>query len=169
MFNFQGLTNTQIQTTDIKVMAANRIKLGQPALNFLDLADARVVVDKDLSSGKLYIAAVPVEKNEEGKVISTGRPVNKDGVFGHQTISHVLGGQYSEWEINKDSGQEFQGVTYYEITETVNGAEKRAELNKAAGLSTEEETEAVSEEVEEVPVDVDDFVAEEVHEEDPFA
>jgi len=138
MFNFQGLTNSQIQVTDIKVMAASKVKLGQSALDFLKLNDdaRRIVVDKDLTSGKLYIASVPVTKDDKGNVTSPGRSVSKDGVFGHQAISHTLGGQYSEWEIKKESGQEFQGITYYEIVETVNGERKRSEIS---GKETEQE------------------------------
>lgn len=144
MFNFTGEMNSQIQLVDIKIMANNRIKLGQPAVDLLELDDTdakRLFLEKDRMSNRYWIAAIPVEKDADDNVISKGKKINKNGAFGHQTLNHALGGQYSEWTISRDEVQEFEGVNYYPINQTVIGAKKRAELAAAAGLSDLTETE----------------------------
>ena len=130
MFNFQGTSAKQIQTIAIKVLSAPRVKLGTPAMEILGFGHNthRLFIDKDLNTKKIYIAAIENVTNEEGKVISGGRPVNKEGNFGHAGTNHLLGGQYSEWDIDVESAMEVDGVTYFELTESVNGADKRAEL-----------------------------------------
>lgn len=139
MFNFQGLGSTQIQTTDIKVMSASKIKLGQPLMDFLELnpETSRVFIDKDVTSNKFWIAAIPVvtDPSDAKKVISAGKKISADGSFGNANINYALGGQYSEYSVSKSEGVESDGITYYPLTKTVDGATKRAELAVAAGVS----------------------------------
>ena len=145
MFNFQGTSQKQIQTIAVKVLSSPRIKIGVTAKELLGMTEEHnLFIDKDLTTNKIWMAAIPVVKNEEGKTISMGRPVNKDGQFGHAGTNHLLGGQHSEWEIDAESKVTNEGVDYYSLVQTVDGSIKRAELAAKAKLEAENAVEAES-------------------------
>lgn len=149
MFNFVGIQKSKIiQKEDVKVFANNAVKLGDNAIKKLGLnrVEHRLFIDKDIS-GKMYVAAMPIVKNEEGKVVSAGRQLNDNHRFTHARIANELGDNHSVWMIEGE-GQEFEGVTYYEIVQTVKGEEvvaKQLEEARAAGIiPTEVEQESDS-------------------------
>jgi len=149
MFNFVGIQKSKIvQKEDIKVFANNAVKVGDNAIKKLGLnrVEHRLFIDKDIS-GKMYIAAMPIVKNEEGKVVSAGRQLNDNYRFTHARIANELGDNHSAWMIQGE-GQEFEGVVYYEIVQTVKGEDviaKQVADAKAAGIiPTEEEQKEAS-------------------------
>lgn len=160
-FNFAGLATKRIAKVDLKVLAGSRFKLGTEAMELLGITGddtVRLFLDKDISSGKFFVAGIPVVKQEvdgKEKVVTPGMYVNKDGIFSQGTLNLALGGQHTELEILKDTAIENGGVTYYQINETVNGATKRAEIekNSAEALALENQTEMFTEEKVETPVD----------------
>lgn len=124
MFNFENaenVTNKIMQVADVKVFAGNKIRLGEEARKKLNLtADRNIIIQR---AGDVFIVASTDAES------GLGRPVNKNGEFSHQTIAHLLGGQYTELAIVGD-GQEHPatGDVYYALEETINGAAKREEF-----------------------------------------
>jgi len=80
-----------------------------------------------------------------------GRTVNKNGEFSHQTVAHLLGGQYTELTIVGDGqAHPATGDVYFALEETVNGAKKREEFKiKAEQAEAQEEQEGPRHEDEE--------------------
>ena len=132
MFNFQGISSTRVQSSDIKVLGNSRIKLSQTALDFLGLNPEthRLFIDKDFKTSQIYVAAIAIV-TEGAKVISAGLKVNADGCFGNANVHGHLKGQHSEWKISKE-GTTFDGVTYYPIEMTLDGDIKRKEDERLA-------------------------------------
>ena len=143
-FNFANVLSTQVQLADVKVFANNGIKIGEAAAARLGLNPEThyIFIDKNLTDGKWYIAAMEIVKDEEGKVISGGKFINKHMKLTHVRLAHDLGGQYSEFALGGD-GIESGGTTYFTLEETVNGATKRADIATRATAMTEEEIEEV--------------------------
>lgn len=132
MFNFQGISSTRVQSSDIKVLGNSRIKLSQTALDFLGLNPEthRLFIDKDFKTSQIYVAAIAII-TEGAKVTSAGLKVNADGCFGNANVHGHLKGQHSEWKISKE-GTTFDGVTYYPIEMTLDGDIKRKEDERLA-------------------------------------
>jgi hypothetical protein len=150
-FNFAGLSTKRISKVDVKVLSGSRFKLGTEAMELLGITGddtVRLFLDKDITSGKFYIAGIPVQKNEEDKIVTPGLYVNKDGIFSQGTLNHALGGKHTELEILKNEGIQNGEVTYYGLKENVNGAQKRDEIarNSAEALALESQTEMFEEE-----------------------
>tara|TARA_R110002020_G_scaffold312730_1_gene528125 strand:- start:25 stop:600 length:576 start_codon:yes stop_codon:yes gene_type:complete len=131
---FENITNqvAQVQASDIKIFAGNKIRLSTEAMAKLNLTEGRnVLIMKNSKSGQVVIASV----DEETKV---GRAVNAKREFSHENIALSLGGHHSEWAITGE-GQEHPatGDTYFELTETVHGADVVAELAAKVVAKTE--------------------------------
>jgi hypothetical protein len=140
MFNFdnvENVTNKTIQVADVKVFANNKIRIGENAKKRLNLTAGRNIIIQRAGE-VLIIASTDAESG-------AGRPT-KNGEFSHQTIAHLLGGKYSELAIVGD-GQEHPATkdVYYELEETVNGAEKREEFRIKAEAEAVEGEEVESE------------------------
>ena len=129
-FNFAGIANKQIQTTDVKVMA-KLITIGTDAMSLLGLTgdnSSRIFIDKDLSSNKFWIAGIPVQRDENDKVITPGRPINSQGKFGNARLNYELGGHYTEYKILRDEVVENNGIKYYPLEMTVDGKVKAEQM-----------------------------------------
>jgi hypothetical protein len=90
----------------------------------------------DPTSKSHWVAGVDAESK-------LGRGVNKKFAFMNESVATALGGNKSEYEISEDTA-EHEGVTYFRLTEKVNGAERRAVLS-SQGVDVEEEVEEVEE------------------------
>ena len=140
LFSFMGLTNKQIQQSDIKLGGNNSIKLSPDAIAKISLIPdtTRLFIDRNALDKKFYIAAIPVVRNDKGVVVSPGRPASADGKLSHQQLHAILGAEHSEWMI-KGEAIEDEGISYFEIVQTVDGATKRnaesTEALAAADLS----------------------------------
>lgn len=136
MFNFENVTNTRgggsLQLQDVKIFAGSKVRIGLDARKKLGLDKGNhVLVQRDKGTEKLYIAGVDPNSG-------VGREVNEEGQFTHKTISHLLGGPNSVWNL-KGEGTEFQGVNYFELEQIVDGTKA-----EKAELTTEEDTDVVS-------------------------
>lgn len=133
MFNFENVenvTNKQLQLADIKVFAGNKIRIGEEARKKLNLTEGRNIIIQRAGE-VLIIASTDAESG-------AGRPVNKNGEFSHQTLAHILGGQHSEWAITGEGQTHpLTNDVYFELSETVNGAEEVARLASLAPSSNE--------------------------------
>jgi len=132
MFNFENVTNTKgggaLQSEDVKVFSNNRIRFGSNARKKIGLEENKLVlVQRDKTSGKLFIAAV-----EEGA--GMGRPVDAEGGLVHKTVSALLGGKGSVWSIGE--GTPFNGVTYFEMVKENNHSDEVTDITEE---SVEEE------------------------------
>lgn len=153
MFNFDNIvnvTNKQVQLADLKVFSNNKIRVGEDAKIKLNLINDRNIIIQKTSDGQLICASTAADSGN-------GRPLNKNGEFSHQTLSHLLGGQHSEWTIVGEGVAHPQtGDVYYELKQTVDG---KQELNKLAATANEVtlEEEEIYEDVEEASlIDLED-------------
>ena len=168
MFDFQGLGTKQVQLADIK-LTANQIKLSVDALEFLghNNNENNIFIDKDRRTGKFWIATIPTSEDSP----APGKKLTKSDGFGSQGLHHAMGGQYSEWKIEKLENETFEEVTYFQLTQTVDGTKKRAELEELSGLEEENvKTEAIEEDSSDAVAEdrSDDGVEEETDVESPF-
>ena len=138
-FNFANVLSTQVQLADVKVFANNGIKIGEDAAAKLGLNPDthNLFIDKNLTDGKWYIAAIEIVKDAEDKVISGGKFINKNMKLTHVRLAHDLGGQYSEFALVGE-GIPSGGTTYFVLEETVNGATKRMAENRAEAIASVE-------------------------------
>lgn len=141
MFNFENVTNTKGAgiLKDLELFSQNKLRIGTEAAKKigLDIDTKDVLIQRDKTSGKFFIAAVDKESG-------VGKSVNDNKgklEFTHVTLHTLLGGKHSEWEIVGE-GTEFQGITYFELQQTVDGAAERAKL---ATKEVEEQADTVEE------------------------
>ena len=91
--NFENVTNKQLETSDVKVYANNKIRIGTEAKSKLGLDSSKnILVLKNNASGEILIAAVDAEGGQ-------GRKVNSAGEFSNQLIASILGGVKAEWNL----------------------------------------------------------------------
>lgn len=131
-----NITNAVISSNDVTVGNQNKIKLSPKAASILGLPQNNVLVVFDPTSKSHWIAGVDAESK-------LGRGVNKQFAFMNESVAVALGGNKSEYEISEETA-EAEGVTYFKLTEKVNGAAKRAVL-ASQGVIEEEEVEEAEE------------------------
>lgn len=144
MFNFNDFeneTNKNVQLSDIKVFANNKIRLGKPVIATIGLTEGkRLIITKNNKSGQVAIYATELE--------GLGRAVNTKGEFTHQNVATILGGQHSEWALNGEGVENpTTGDVWFELKETVKGSE---EIERLAELANENGTAEVISDAEEV-------------------
>ena len=98
MFNFdnvENVTNKQVELSDVKLFAGNKIRLGIDAVTKLGLNgnNTGVIIQK---AGDTFIIAGCVAE------AGNGREVNKKGEFTHQGLHKLLGGWHTEYSIVGD-------------------------------------------------------------------
>jgi len=147
MFNFESaenLTNKQgLQLNDIKVLAGNKIRLGEEGLARLGAGRILILKDRD---GSIAIGTVPthLEDNTENK---EGRPLNSKREFSQQVVAHNLGGAHSELNFDEEFIHPVTNRVWFLLKEVVNGAEERARIQELKLAQDAED--ALKEEVEE--------------------
>jgi hypothetical protein len=131
---FANLATTQLSSADVKLYKNASIKISPEAISLLGInKDNRLFLDKHPMAGKFFIAAVSATFDKEGKEVVFGKKLNDNNSFSNKTLHAFLGGELSEWDIDKDNAQEGEDangekVTYYALVEKVNGEERRKEL-----------------------------------------
>lgn len=136
MFNFnefENVTNKQIQLADVKVFAANKIRIGEDAYSKLGLTEDKTLVISRNKQGDVAIYAT----EQEG----IGRKLNAKKEFSHQTISHILGGQHSEWTLEGEGVvNPATGDKWFALEQTTSGEDVKKELAEVANETEEDVT-----------------------------
>jgi len=107
------------EQVNILVQAGATVKFPQSIINLLGLdgtnnfyiAKFGATIENP-EGGELFITSIPSNiKDTYPKVRYTGRPVNKDAKITHQLVHEQLGGQYSEWNLDRNEEGELIAVT----------------------------------------------------------
>jgi len=130
MFHFENVTNIKTlskvseQSSDIKLLAGNKIRIKASLIDLLELKDRKILVQR-IPTGELFITSTDKESKE-------GRPVNAAGEFSHEVLSTLLKGSHSEWIIDPTFEAVMQeDLIYYKLALVVDGAPIRKELQDA--------------------------------------
>lgn len=106
------------EQVNILVQAGATVKFPQSIINLLSLdgtnnfyiAKFGATIENP-EGGELFITSIPSNiKETYPKVRYTGRPVNKEGKITHQLVHEQLGGQYSEWNLDRNEEGELIAV-----------------------------------------------------------
>jgi hypothetical protein len=106
--NFENVTNKVMESSDVKVYANNKIRIGTDAKSKLGIDSSKnVLVLKNNATGEIVIAAVDAEGGQ-------GRKINSAGEFSNQLIASILGGVKAEWNLAETGvAHPVTGDTYF--------------------------------------------------------
>ena len=148
-----NLVKTQLSSSDVKLYKNNNIKISVEAQEFLGFDEnKRIYIDKFKGQNGFRIASIPAQFDEEGVEIAIGKKLNSNGSFSNRTLNTIMGGELSEYDINKDDfildgGEtEDECFKFYSLVEKVNGKEKREELIKKDEIENGKENETIEDE-----------------------
>ena len=136
MFAFDELENitnkvVSTQVSDLKIMAGNKIRLSEEAVEKLNLVAGRNVLILKGRDKTMAIASVDAETKQ-------GRPINKNREFSHENLANTLNGHHSEWAITGEAQEHpVTGDMYFSLTETIHGPNVVAELAAKVEAKTE--------------------------------
>lgn len=131
----ENVTNKQIAPLGIKIFANNKIRLSEEVRTKLGMDDDKTIIILKTGSKSFIIAATSIE--------GVGRSINKAGEFTHQNLASLLGGKGSEWVIEGEgTPHPDTGDIYFELKQTVDGAEIEAKLAAIAKPEVVEDTES---------------------------
>lgn len=131
--DFSNVVSKQLPKADVCCMKNGNIKISPILVDFLNITEEnRLFIEKNVSTGKYYVACVPVLKDEEGKEIAFGKALSKSNSFRNTTLNTILGGELSGYNIDREdfadadpSDEEMKNVRFYALKEVFNGAAER--------------------------------------------